>query len=354
MRILSDLAKHRSLGIISICVLSVIIYGCGRKVFPKPEGAPPPPRVNNLSAKVVPRAVELSWSPVAAKVAGGIRYSILKSEISWEKRNCLECPPPSQQQVQSIDAASAKPGPDGKLRWVDSNVSYHRAYRYQIAVVNESGTSLSFSNPAIAKIYPAPAAPVNVTAATQRHGILIRWKPVLRDIEGNRLDASSLSFRVERLFGKKGWKKASPLVKGDAYYDQAIAPEQTYTYRVVPVRYIDQVYIYGEPSSTVLAKGPRSVPPPPPGRVWITPAHGALEIHWTKSDVKTIGYYVYRKEGKEIVRLTASPVLHPPFIDRGVSRGVTYFYAVSSVSALPGHKEGLLSKWVEVRNLLTR
>jgi hypothetical protein len=281
-----------------------------------------------------------------------LSYAILRSELKWENRDCLECPSPDQQQVQSIDAASAKPGVDGKLRWSDTDVSYHRAFRYQIAFVDEKGNYISVSNMAIAKVYAGPMAPVNLTAATQPQGILIQWKPVLKDLEGNNLDTARESFRVERLSAEKGWERASPVyIKGNAYYDQAIAPEQSYSYRVVPVLFIDDVYIYGEPSSTILAKGPESLPPPPPDRVWITPAHGTLEIHWAESDRKVAGYHVYRREGKEIIRLTANPVQHPPFVDNGAQKGATYFYAVSAVSSQADHKEGLLSKWVEVRNL---
>ena len=354
MRILSDSAKYKRVAIISICALSVIIAGCGTKKFPKPLGGAPPPQVKNLSAQVMPGGVELSWSPVAVAAGKRIGYSIMRSDLKWENRNCLECPPPEQQRVQTIDAAAAKPGEDGKLRWVDANVSYRRAFRYQVAVTDEKGDHVSISNPAIAKVYPGPAAPVNLAAATQPQGILLQWKPVLKDLEGNNIDASSLSFRVERLSGDKGWQKAAPsLIKGEAYVDHSVAPGQSYSYRVVGALFTDGVSILGVPSSTVQAKGPETVQPPPPGKVWITPAHGALEIHWTESDGATGGYHVYRREGKEISRLTASPVQHPPFVDKDAKKGLTYFYAVSAVSAQADHKEGLLSKWIEVRNLLT-
>ena len=106
---------------------------------------------------------------------------------------------------------------------------------------------MSLSNPAIAKVYPGPAAPVNVTAATQPQGVLISWKPVFKDLEGNNLDAASVSFRVERRSGEKAWEKASPSpVKGNSYYDQTIASEQNYSYRVVPVLNIDDAcYLRG-------------------------------------------------------------------------------------------------------------
>lgn len=351
MRILADSAKYKCLGIISICVLSIMLSGCGKKMFPKHIGEAPPPQVNDLRAQVMPRMVELSWSPVAAgdKV---VAYSIMKSELKWENRNCLECPAPDQQQVQSIAISTAKAS-EGKLRWTDTDVAYRRAFRYQIAALDEKGARLSLSNAAIAKVYPGPAAPVNVTAATQPQGVLISWKPVFKDPEGNNLDAASVSFRVERHSGEKAWEKASPSpVKGNSYYDQTIASEQNYSYRVVPVLNVDDAAIYGEPSSTILVKAPEAMAPPPPDKVWITPARGALEIHWTESDGKNSGYHVYRREGKEIIRLTASPVEHQPFVDKGAKKGATYFYAVSAVSSGPDHKEGLLSKWTEVKNLL--
>jgi hypothetical protein len=246
-----------------------------------------------------------------------------------------------------------KPAPDGKFRWIDTDVSYRRAFRYEISVIDDKGASLSISNPAIAKVYPGPAAPVNLVAMTQPQGILLQWKPVLKDLEGKDLQGTSVSFRVERLFDEKSWQKAAPsYVKGNSYYDQSVAPEHGYTYRIVPVLFADDVYIFGEPSANVSAKGPESMPPTPPSKVWIIPAQGGLEINWTESDGKNSGYHVYRREGKEIIRLTATPVQHPPFLDKGAKKGLTYFYAVSAVSSQADHKEGLLSKWTEVRNLL--
>ena len=353
MSTLRDLPRYRGLVIISLCVLGVMISGCGKKLFPKPEGTAPPAQVKDLAAQVVPRGVELSWTSLPAAAVKGLSYSIMRSEVKWENRGCLECPAPDAMQVQKMDAASVKSAPDGKIRWLDTNVACRRAFRYQVALVDENGSFTSVSNPAIAKVYPGPVAPVNLVAVTQPQGILLQWKPVFKDIEGKDFQGANESFRVERLFGEKGWEKVSPsFVKGNSYYDQAISPELSYTYRVIPVLYIDEVYIFGEPSATVLAKGPDSMPPSPPDKVWIVPVQGGLEVQWTESDGKNSGYHVYRREGKEIIRLTATPVQHPPFVDHGAKKGLTYFYAVSAVSSQPDHKEGLLSKWTEVRNLL--
>ncbi|MGC9196876.1 MAG: hypothetical protein ACP5IL_15685 [Syntrophobacteraceae bacterium] len=354
MRILPDFAKPGRFGIIFIFALSALLSGCGIKTFPRPIGAPPAPRVNDLSARVEPGAVELSWSPLPAAQAKAIRYSILKSTVDWDKRNCLECPPPAQLQVHSIDAATAKPGPDGKLRWSDHAVCLHKALRYQIALINDHGQRVSLSNPAIAKIYAGAVAPTDLRATIQERGVLLEWKQTPRDIQGHPLKDTDLSFVVQMLSGRNVWTDVSPLVKGEAYYDQQVPPGSPATFRVVAVRSIDEENVYGEPSSTITVMGPKSAAPPPPAKVWMVPVHGGLEVHWIEDEGKTAGYYVYRKQGKEIVRLTANPISRPPYVDHGLSRGVTYSYAVSAVSAQPNHKEGLLSKWVSVRNLLTR
>ncbi len=354
MHTLPNSARYKHFGIIFICLMTFALTSCGKKMFPKTTGGEIPPQIKDMSAQVMPRSVEISWTPVAAAPGKGLRYAIMRSELKWENRDCLECPTVDQREVQSIDASAARaPLVEGRLRWTDTDVSYRRAFRYQISIMDEKGKQLSVSNPAIAKVFPGPVAPVNLTAATQPQGILINWKPVLKDIEGNNLKGD-LSFRIERLSGEKSWERASPsLVKGNSYLDQSVASERGYSYRVVPVLFIDNSAVYGEPSAQVVAKAPNSVPPPPPASVWVVPAHGALEVRWTESEGKNAGYHVYRREGKEIIRLTSSPIQHPPFVDQGAKKNVTYFYAVSAISAQPEHKEGLLSKWTEMRNLLT-
>jgi hypothetical protein len=77
-----------------------------------------------------------------------------------------------------------------------------------------------------------------------------------------------------------------------------------------------------------------------------------LEVHWLKSEGNVEGYHIYRREGKEISRLTATPVQNPPYLDRSIKKNVVYAYAVSSVGNQTGKREGLLSKWAEIRSLM--
>ena len=108
-----------------------------------------------------------------------------------------------------------------------------------------------------------------------------------------------------------------------------------------PLLIMDGTTISGEPSQVHDAKSPASLPPTPPNRVWTIPAKGGMEVHWVEPEGKIVGYHVYRREGKEIIRLTSSPVQRPPYLDTSVKRNIVYFYAVSAVGAQQDHKEGL-------------
>jgi hypothetical protein len=290
--------------IIFICVLVMLSSGCGRKLFPKPSGGETAPQVHDLHAQVMSQGVDLSWPVPTGESARDLRYSILKSEMKWENRNCPECPGVSQQQeAQFLDAASAEKAvspSDHKIHWIDPNVAAHHAYRYQVALQDAKGSPVSLSNAAVAKIFPGPAAPVNITAAPQPQGILIQWKPVTKDVEGHEL-RGDLSFRIERLVQNKGWEKASPAdVKGNSYLDQSIASEQNYSYRVISVLVVENTPIFGEPSSVALARAPEAVLPPPP--MVVTACAVDVELN-TCAVVKTI------------------PTVADPFVPDGVYGG---------------------------------
>lgn len=327
--------------------------------MPRPASQEALPTVRDLKVQVSSKGADLSWSiPEKLKSSteqGQYHFSIVKSEVKWDKRNCLECPPPSQEEVQAIDLAY--PGTatlqDNKVLWQDANVALRHAYRYQVAVADKKGRQISSSNPVLVSIYTPPAGVKNLTATTEQKGILLKWRAPTTDERGQPLQGE-VQYLVERHGAGGKWDRMSnALMKGDSYLDQSLASEQAYDYRVTPLVLVDGTTLIGEAAFIREAKSPEALPPPPPGRVWIIPSNDGMEVQWTESQGKVEGYHVYRREGKEIIRLTSSPVQRPPFIDRAMKKNTVYFYAVSAVSSQPDHKEGLLSKWVEIRSLMS-
>lgn len=343
--------------LLAMLALTFTSSGCGKKTFPKPVSPEPPPQVTDLQVRIMPHGVELTWGiPRGLKADAEektLHFTVLRSELTWDKRNCLDCPALDQQELQRIDPrAPGAASIDGKhITWTDGKISVHHAYRYQVALQDGKRRTVSLSNPALAKVMSSPGAMRGVEAATDRQGILLRWKGPRKDTAGKPLQGE-VQYLVERHSPTGTWEKVSPVpVKGDSFLDPAVAATQSYDYRVTPVLIFEETLIHGEPALVQHAKAPSALPPPPPVTVWVIPAKGVLEIQWTESEGKVAGYHVYRKEGKEIIRLTATPVQKPPYVDKAVKQNVIYSYAVSAISTQPGAKEGLLSKWAEIRSL---
>jgi hypothetical protein len=335
----------------------LVATSCGQKGFPRPEQQAPPPQIKDAQAQVNPRGVELTWSvpdQLLAKSKGvGYQLVIQRAEIKWENRNCLDCPAQFQDK-QVVDVIRPEPAvrAGNKYTWIDSNVSPDHAYRYQIGIRNVQRRIVSVSNAALAKVVTTPGAVPSVTAATEGQGILLRWQRPQMDKARSAMPGQ-VKFLVERTAAGKTpkWETISPVpVDGGEFLDITVASNQNYDYRVTPVVVFEETNVLGEASAVQHARAPDTVIPPPPQSVWVIPAKGRLEVHWLESEGTPMGYHVYRRQGQEIIRLTASPVGHPPFVDQNAAKNEVYFYAVSAVSQGPSFREGLLSKWIEIRN----
>ncbi len=348
---------RRSCAVLLILFVGAAAIGCANKTFPKPMSETARPEIGDLSVRILPGAVELSWTvPAAVRTTdkgASHRFLIVKAPVQWESRNCPECPVQSQTEVQQIDPAAPQPARRAadKLLWEDTDVSKHRAYRYQIIIQDRKERPQSQSNPVIAKVIPGPGRTNNLTVSTQPQGILLKWKPSQKDSQGKPLQGE-LQYIIERRTGSGNWENISSVpVRASTFLDKAVASQHSYDYRVTPFLNFEGTLVMGEPAVSAKTKAPAAVPPPPPKTVWTIPSQGAIEVNWMESEGVVGGYHVYRKEGKEITRLTAAPVPRGPYVDRAVKKNALYSYAVSAVNPQAEEQEGLLSKWVEIRSL---
>lgn len=348
----NPIRPHRLAMLLAVAALALTVAGCGKKSFPRPITQHAPPQVQNLKAEVVPQGVRLSWT-IPGKWTGNAqeypyRFSILKSEMGWDNRDCLGCPAMSQEAVHVVDPAFLESASisKGHILWVDHDVRAHHAYRYQIGLVDRRDQVVSTSNPAAAAILPAPPAPAELVAGKEAQGILLQWKiPHLTT-------GGELRFEVERRPVNGTWEKISPApVKGSSFFDATPVALKIYDYRVMSILLAGNTTVLGQAATAGHVQAPAALPPPPPETVYAIPVKDGLEVRWTPSEGQVAGYYVYRKQGKQITRLTAKPLAQPPYLDRTAKPNEVYSYAVSAVSAKAGHREGLLSKWAEIRNV---
>jgi hypothetical protein len=279
--------------------------------------------------------------------------SVVRTDIKWENRNCADCPVPGGREVLRLDLAFPR-GIEmraGRAYWKDTSVSPSRAYRYQVMLIDDRSQVVVQSNTALVKVVPPPAPPRDLNATGSPQGIMLQWKATQRDADGQP-PAGELQYLVERASLQGQWEKlSSAFVRGNSFLDPAPTPNQVYQYRVTPILNFEGTGVYGESIILSGVKAPEELPPPPPGKVWVIPSKGKLEIQWTTVEGNHVGYHVYRREGSEIIRLTATPIDKPPFKDANIKPNVVYGYAVSTVSHPPNQKEGLLSRWVEMRSV---
>lgn len=342
-----------------IPLTAAVLTGCGKKSYPHPLSQIFKPEIKDLRAKVTSKGVEVSWSIPESIREGEKRalhhFMLYKSEIKWENRGCPECPPLHQEDGLRLELAAPQPAriEGNTLVWLDTHAAKNHAYRYQISLVGKKERELARSGAVTVKVLPAPGPLKDLQVTTTAQGIMLQWKSPSKDVDGQALQGE-IQYAIERRPPNGQWEKLSTVpIKANNFLDKSIASNLSYEYRVTPLVIFEGTSVAGEPALFARAQAPGSMPPPPPKSVWVIPGKGGIEVQWTESDGKNAGYHVYRKEGKEITRLTDTPVQKAPYFDRSVKHNVQYSYAVSAVNPQPDQKEGLLSKWVEIRSLMT-
>jgi len=343
--------------VVLVSLVVLMLSACGKKTPPKPIAEVPPPVVEGFTAEVSGGRVLLEWSVTRQrgdKAAGADeRLIIQRSLVQWKDRQCRECPPLALHQVADLNPKSPAPAvlEDGRYRWADRNVALGEVYRYQIALVERGGRALSISSPLHVWMMEPPPAPTALSAVAELRGIMLQWKDP-EGIEPALAQGATIAYRVERWDPEKEWVPLSRTpVRGNGYLDAQVDVGAMHKYRVTSLYEAGDALVYGNSAEIEVIAAPEAVAPPPPETVWIIPHGGSLEVYWSESVQGVGGYHVYRKQGREITRLTAQPVAGPPFVDAAVEKNEVYLYAVSCVSSGASQREGLLSKWVEIRNV---
>lgn len=328
---------------------------CGKKMPPRPMGPEGPPQVTGIRAEVVDGHVRLTW-PIPEifrqkKRPGDLLFVVNREQTDLERAQCSDCPPEAVQTLLRIDPAAQGPWTvrENSVQWTDTMTQTDGVYRYWIGIMDKRERMVSLSAPVRVHVAPPPKTLKQVETHADQRGLLVRW-----DAPGSsaKTPDPAMSYLIERRQKGSDWEPLNPeFFQGNSYLDTSVQPQYLYQYRVRPLRRVLDADIAGSWTEGALTKAPEKVPPPPPKTVWAVPSADKLEVHWTECPLPVSGYHVYRRDGKTIVRLTSEPVKKPPYVDAKVESNKVYAYAVSSVSPDAPYKEGLLSKWVEVRNV---
>ncbi len=347
--------------VICMCVsLICFVCSCGKKTLPLPfpEERMEIPEASIEGADVSSHGIVLSWA--YSKISESKKnypfcFVVEKAEIPWKGLGCIDCPDLPWERSKCISPDYPDPAirKGNRLIWKDDNILPHHAYRYRIVVYDaEKRRPLYYGKPIDVKTYELPPLIKKASLKASKEGILVKWFLTKKEVKSI-IDSYGLSFALERRTASKPWRRIDTgNYQESAFLDGEVKPGEVYEYRVTPYYRVGKVIVWGKPKLVGKVRAVDQILPPPPKTVWVVPSSKGLEVHWLEVTVPVKGYYVYRKDPSgTIIRLTQNPVPHPPFIDTQVKKNRVYSYAVSSASPNPPYKEGLVSSWIEIRNI---
>lgn len=335
-----------------IIVISCLIAGCGFKTNPRPATATLPGDVGPVDAFAYPERIVLRWDVPPSNTDGSALKDISGFKVFRAVRkigeDCEKCQydkkPHANVDFQHPTNAEIT---DGKVLYVDRDVSSGNAYSYSVNVYNLRGREGRPSPDVIVAFDEPPKSPENLYADIAPGGIVLEWTmPSEKEgVQGCRVYRGPTE--------KPEDMKPIGTTKADetSFVDRTVEKEKAYYYVVRSLKMNNFVSMESRPSQTVRVIVPAEhTEPPANAKVEVMP--GGIRVHWDHVVIpgKEVRYNVYRSEGnKPFEKINAEPVRDSWLMDREVRRGFTYRYAVTSFSESKPEYESSRSGTAAVR-----
>ena len=271
--------------------------GGGDGPFSTTVTATPLSAPTGLAAAAGDTRVTLSWNAAA----GATGYTLYRGTSS------------------SISVMTPVAADMAALTFVDTGLTNGTRYYYRVRT--QSGTLVSAPSSAVsAKPLPPPpqTPPANLTATGGNAQVILTWSPV----------DGVLGYRIFR--STTGVWDASPIASTTrtTYKNTGLTNGTRYSYKVA-------AYNQGGtgPRSDEVAATPLA-PPPAPTDPAASAGDAQVTLTWTTVP-EASSYKIYRgtQSNLEARVPVAAGLVSPPFVDRGVVNGPTYFYQVTAVNA---------------------
>jgi len=224
-------------------------------------------------------------------------------------------------------ADPAAPGPE----------STHPARVYAIRPVTRGGRSGEPHRLAV-PLVPLPPPPTDIAARSTEQSVIIEWKPPTREEE-----KSTVAFNV---YGDR--KDAAPLnpapISASKFEVQGVKFGEERCFVVRTVEAVQNVAIESDPPEPACVTPKDIFPPAAPKGLQAVAAPDAIRLSWdANTEADLAGYLVLRGEapGATLQPITPQPIPDPAYIDKAVTPGVVYVYAVIALDkATPAHASG--------------
>jgi len=335
-----------------LLVVSVVSLacGCGVKGDPVVPHSWVPEAISDLAVFSRNGTLVLQWSiPKSVtdnqKRGGLAGFRIWRRIVKPGDADCPTCPEEyllaADIDFQSLSASQKKQ--DSILYW-DEEQKTEGYYRYQVSSYTKAGLESMRSNIATIRwITPLPA-PLKVSASAGDRYVDVIWRyPGFNN--GEKGVGRRAGFNIYRRAANEFYP-LTPLnpapVQEMAYRDLSVTNGLQYVYTVRTLTYSSDALIESGNSQEVVAVPADLTPPAPPvATMAYHAAEGTLVIWEPNRETDLAGYYVYRRAegGDALERISDLITTETRFLDRNVTAGQTYYYAVTAVDSSPQHNE---------------
>ncbi len=326
--------------------------GCGKKLFPVPPGKLRPEAVDDLTARVTPEGIELSWSVPVKNMDGSPMveldsFELFKEEVPLDQY-CQGCPPKFDQSIKI--PFGANPAETRKMLYEDRTVRPGMHYRYAVMAVKGILSKSDLSNSVSVVWHAPPEKPLDLAAQAVRKGIRLSWAPPEKWTDGTPVDRP-LSYRLLRREEKsEKWKHIAD-IKHTEFVDENARTDRIYSYRVAAFINFHGTVITGEYAEVSNVVPRDFIPPAPPKGLVAVQSDKGIELLWQQnSEMDVAGYKVYRREPDGLITLlTHKYVKSPRFVDRDRLAPGRYSYWVTAVDNADPPNESGMSSIVTIR-----
>jgi hypothetical protein len=352
---------------LALALIALAVLGCGKKGPPVAPERRLPNAPAGLQAVIEGSTVVVTWTNPTQRFDGTRLRDLATLRLYRREESGTGEPKPamlSGSRVVGYDEMATirleAPAPavvqGHTVRWVDAKglVPGHR-YVYVVTAIDATDRSSAPSPRLVVDFIAAPGSPHDVKATAGDAKVEISWQPPAALIDGTAATPGEMRYVVLR--GGEGEGPLAPVtpapIAATTFTDSGLANDTTYRYAVRATRTVppSTVAAFGDASTAVAATPVDTTPPAPPAALLAVPGPAAVRLAWTPSpDADVALYAVYRAEGRGgFVRIGTTAPPSTAYVDRDVTAGTTYRYAVTALDRARTPNESARSNEVTVR-----
>lgn len=352
---------------LALALIALAALGCGKKGPPMIPERRLPQAPSGLHAVIEGSSVVVGWTDPTKRVDGARLRDLSTLKLFRREEPGSGEPKPamlSGGRVVGYDELATirleAPAPavvqGGTVSVVDGKgLAPGRRYVYVVTAIDSTNRSSAPSERLVVDFVSAPGAPRDVSAMAGDAKVQIGWQPPATLLDGQAAAPGEMRYVVLR--GAEGEGPLAPItpapIDGTSFTDSGLANDTTYRYAVRAARVVgaSTVPAFGETSAAVVATPVDTTPPAAPAGLVAIPGPEAIRLAWNASpDADVALYAVYRAEGQgRFLRIGTTTPPSTVYVDRSVTAGTTYRYAVTALDRARTPNESARSNEAEVR-----